>query len=375
MQPTARDPRITRAIFASRHPECCERTTHGVESAPARQMTSPVPLATKELVPHRRTPRVASLLPSATEIVCALGMERALVGVSHECDHPASVRGIRVLTSTKVLPGRASGEIDRDVRAVLRDALGVYDIDVAALKEMRPDVVVTQDLCDVCAVSLDQVERAIVEVLHPSVRLVNLRPTRLSGILDAVRQVARALDCEARGEEVTRAMRARIEAVRRRSMKRAATPNVLTIEWLDPVMIGATWMPELVTTAGGRALVTLPGEHAPTVSLETLARLHPAPDVVLVKPCGFDLQRTRGELDLLRALLDETDWPAVRSGAVWIADGNAYFNRPGPRIVESLEILAACLHPELYPDFAERHRLSYERVPMAARVGNRASRD
>jgi iron complex transport system substrate-binding protein len=139
----------------------------------------------------------------------------------------------------------------------------------------------------------------------------------------------------------------------------------LTLEWIDPVMVGGTWMPELIEIAGGRALVTQPGDHAPTLALEELRALEPTPEVVLIKPCGFKLERTLAELRTLREILAGLDWPAVRDERVWLADGNAYFNRPGPRIVESLEILAACVHPEIFGDFARRHAASCVRMPRS----------
>lgn len=297
-----------------------------------------------------RPPRVVSLLPSATEMVCAVGRRDALVGVSHECDWPPDVVGLPVLTSTKVLPSRSSREIDRDVRRVLRDALAVYDVDVEGLAAARPDVIVTQDLCDVCAVSFEDVRRAVEAIARPGIRIVNLRPTRLADIWGDIRRVGAALDAAEEAERALAGLLARVDDVRRRAEAAAAgadRPSVLTIEWLDPVMVGGTWMPELVTLAGGRPLVTEPGQHAPTLDRAALAAL--APEVVLIKPCGFKLDRTLAEAPLLQELLGSLDWPACRSGRVWVADGNAYFNRPGPRIVDSLELLAACVHPGAFP--------------------------
>lgn len=300
-------------------------------------------------------PRVVSLLPSSTEMVCAVGLEDALVGVSHECDWPASVVGRPVLTSTKVIGRAKSGAIDRDVRRVLRDALAVYDIDVDALSRARPDVIVTQDLCDVCAVSFEDVVAAAKCLANADARIVNLHPTRLADIWNDIAKVGAALGREREARTVVTALEARVEAVRVRAARATSRPNVLTIEWIDPVMIGGTWMPELVTLAHGSPLVTKPGDHAPTLTLEELRALQPAPDVVVVKPCGFHLARTLAELDTLRELFAHVAWPAVQNKRVWIADGNAYFNRPGPRIADSLEILAACVHPELFPDFAARY--------------------
>jgi len=311
-------------------------------------------------------PRIASLLPSATEIVSALGMGPHLVGVSHECDHPAEVVGLPVLTSSAVRPCASSADIDRGVREILRDALAVYDIDLDALAAARPDVIVTQDLCEVCAVSRLDVERAVEELAGSAdslgeVRIVNLHPTRLEDIRDDIARVAEALDCTEAGAACQAEMDGRIEAVRRRAGA-LERPAVLCIEWIDPVMIGGTWMPELVTLAGGEPLVGRPGENAPTLSIEELAGLDPAPDVVLIKPCGFDIERTLAEREVLQALLYTTGWPAAGSGSVWVADGNAFFNRPGPRIADSLEILAACVHPDAFEDLAEKHAGSFLRL-------------
>jgi iron complex transport system substrate-binding protein len=313
-------------------------------------------------------PRVASLLPSATEIVCALGAEGSLVGVSHECDFPApATRGKPVLTSTRVHKAGSSAAIDRGVREILRDALAVYEVDVEALERAAPDVIVTQDLCDVCAVSLEDVRSAIRTIAKPNIRIVNLHPTRLEEVLGDVLAVGQAIGREREAERVVAGMRARLAAVRARAERLPGPrPSVLTVEWLDPVMVGGTWMPELVSIAGGRALVTQAGDHAPTLSAQELARL--APEVVVIKPCGFDLERTRPEipafLDAVRAATRDREWPALREGRVWIADGNAFFNRPGPRLADSAEILAACLHPGEFGDLARLHAGAFELVPL-----------
>ena len=242
----------------------------------------------------------------------------------------------------------------------MTSALAVYDIDTEELQRLRPDFIVTQDLCDVCAVSFADVERACEELL-PGATIVNLHPTRWSEVMDDIVKVGDALGVAERGRaEVTR-LEARKAAIAERSAALGARPNVLTIEWLDPVMVGGTWMPELVEAAGGRTLVTKTGEHAPTLTRDELAALDPAPDVVLVKPCGFGLERTLAEKDVVASIFEGLDWPAVERDALWIADGNAFFNRPGPRLAESLEILAACTHPEAFGDLAEARRADFVR--------------
>jgi iron complex transport system substrate-binding protein len=302
------------------------------------------------------TVRIASLLPSATEIVCALGSRAELVGRSHECDFPEGIEGVPVLTSARVGPLPSSEAIDRAVRNVLADALAIYQIDLERLREARPDVIVTQDLCDVCAVSLDDVRAAVARLARQDVAIVNLHPMRLEDIWNDLLRVGDAIGRDEIGRRLVGELRERVAAIGRRARAAKERPRVVTIEWIAPVMIGGMWMPELISVAGGTPLVTEPGQHAPTLDAPRLAALDP--DVVVVKPCGFSLPRTFEEVDVLRETL-----PRAWRARTWLADGNAYFNRPGPRIVESLEILAACVHPEMFPDFAEKHAASFTALP------------
>jgi iron complex transport system substrate-binding protein len=219
---------------------------------------------------------------------------------------------------------------------------------------------VTQDLCDVCAVSFDDVCAAVNTLARGDVRIVNLHPMVLADIWADIARVGEALGRSDVARRVLGELDARIHAIAARAAQAKTRPSVLSIEWIAPVMIGGMWMPELMSLAGGTALVTKPGEHAPTLSLAQLEALDP--DVVLVKPCGFPLARTLEELPVLRESLPWASWRAVREGRVYVADGNAYFNRSGPRIVESLEILAACVHPELFQDFGDKHSGSFVRL-------------
>ena len=305
--------------------------------------------------------RIVSLLPSATEIVCALGARADLVGVSHECDFPADVLGLPVLTRAKFRKASSSAAIDRAVRDVVRDALAVYEVDSERLATLAPDVIVTQDLCDVCAVSMDDVRAAVARLAHrDSIEVVSLSPTCLDDILADIERTGVALGRPADGARVVREARERIEAVRARAHAAATRPSVLSIEWLEPVMIGGMWMPELITLAGGAPLVTQPRDHAPTLGLAELEALDP--DVVLIKPCGFPLEESLAELDVLPRVLPWSRWKAVANGNVFLADGNAYFNRPGPRIVDSLEILAACVHPVELGELRARYASAVRRV-------------
>lgn len=309
--------------------------------------------------------RIVSLLPSSTEIACLLGAADELVGISHECDFPSAIQNRPVLTASKIKVDQLSADIDRDVRRILRDALTVYDVDAAGLAAAAPDVVLTQDLCDVCAVSVRDVERALAEIAGDRVQLVSLKPTVLDdegerhGVFGDIERVGEAIGRAQAGRDAANELRSRAASLRARAeaavaASGAAPPRVLTIEWMDPVMVGGTWMPELVKIAGGEALVTQPGDHAPTLTDDSLREL--APDVVLVKPCGFDLERTEKEIGSLRSFVESMPWPAVESRRVHVADGNAFFNRPGPRLVESAEILCAMVHPSAFEAEAERHR-------------------
>ena len=304
--------------------------------------------------------RVVSLLPSATEIVCALGAGGQLVGVSHECDHPPEVAGLPALTASR-LPGGGgtSGGIDRSVRELLRAALAIYDLDVDRLAALEPDVVVTQDLCEVCAVSYGAVCAATERLAGRQVEVVSLHPRRLDDIWGDVRRVAAAVGRQEAAEALLDGLLERLGRVGRQAAG-AGRPTVVSIEWLDPVMLGGTWMPELIAAAGGDPLGVAAGEQAPTLDLAALGAL--APEVVVVKPCGYPVERTLAELDLLPKVLPWETWPAVAAGRVYLADGNAYFNRSGPRIVDSAELLAACLHPGRFPEHLERYRGAARRV-------------
>lgn len=287
--------------------------------------------------------RVASLLPAATELVCALGAADRLVGVSHECDFPPAVRGLPVLTRARLHAPGPSGAIDRALRELVAAALAVYEVDLDALGAARPDVIVTQDLCHVCAIPREAVTAALAEVGLPGTRVVSLQPLRTGEVLDGLIALGAALGLPDAGHRAAAALQARIDALAARALElrgSAPPPRVLTLEWLDPPMVGGLWMPELIAWAAGAPLLVRPGQHAPTLTRAALAALDP--DLVLLKPCGFELARTLSELPALPRLLPLEAWPRARLVA---ADGNAYFNRPGPRLVESLEVLLAALYP------------------------------
>ena len=295
--------------------------------------------------------KIVSLLPSATEIVCALGFREALVGRSHECDFPAGVETLPVCTAPRLDPAGSSLEIDREVRSLLHEALSIYDLDVGRLEALQPEVLVTQTQCDVCAVSLEQVEQAAAQCLRDDTRLVALDPASLDAVWDDMRKVAAALNAPERGETLVTGLQARMEAVAARAAGLSRRPTLAAIEWIEPLMMGGNWMPRLATIAGGEAVLAAADRPSPMVEWEALREADP--DAIIVIPCGFDLARTRAEAETLRALPGWSDLKAVRNGRVAVADGHHYFNRPGPRLVESLEILAEVIHPA---DFSFGHK-------------------
>jgi iron complex transport system substrate-binding protein len=291
-------------------------------------------------------PRIVSLIASATEIVCALGFEDELVGRSHECDFPASVRRLPVCTEPKFDVAGSSRQIDDRVKAILRDATSVYRVDADLLKVLQPDVIVTQSHCEVCAVSEKDVEGAICDWLGWRPKIVSLAPNNLEEVWDSIRQVAAALEAPQRGEAVVGQLRRRVDDIAARAAALAGRPTVACLEWLDPLMAAGNWVPELVALAGGRNLFGAAGKHSPWMSWEELCSRDP--DVIVALPCGFDVERTRVEMVALTGRPEWATLSAVRNGRVFMTDGNQFFNRPGPRMVESLEILAEVIHPEAF---------------------------
>jgi iron complex transport system substrate-binding protein len=288
-------------------------------------------------------PRVASLLPATTEIVCALGLESSLAGRSHECDFPPTVRNLPILTRPRVNPEAPSRAIDSEVERLLRDALSLYDVDTAQLRALKPDFVLTQSRCEVCTVNLEDVRRALADWTGARPEIISLAPAKLEDVWRDIERVAHALGVPERGGDVANSLRARIEDIAGCVASPPESPAVLCLDWIDPPMAAGYWVPELVAMAGGRPLAVAPGASAPRLEWSAIAGLDP--DVIVAMPCGFGLERTREEMGVLKRNPVWAHLRAVREGRVYLADGNAYFNRPGPRLVESLEILAEILHP------------------------------
>lgn len=292
--------------------------------------------------------RVLCLLASGTEIVHALGFGARIVGRSHECDYPPEIRALPQVTSPRFAVTGSSRSIDDGIKALVQDAdaldaLGVYRVSTALLRDLQPTHIVTQVQCQVCAVSQRDVERAVAQVSGCDPAIVSLQPDSLEDVLQGFADVAAALGDRDAGTRLVDQVRGSIQAVADSLPAGRAEPGVAAIEWMDPLIAAGNWTPELVEMAGGRNLLGRSGEHSGQISFESLRAADP--DVIVVSPCGFDIERTLRERS---ALEDRPGWEslrAVRAGSVFVADGNQYFNRPGPRVVDSLQIIAEILHP------------------------------
>lgn len=285
------------------------------------------------------TARIVSMISSATEIVHSLGALPWLVGRSHECDYPEEVRALPACTAPRFAVDGDSREIDRLVRETRAASISVYQVFDDVLERLQPTHILTQIHCEVCAVSLHDVERSVAPRLASRPVVVSLNPGSLADVWEDIRRVAGSLGIEARGEELVGSLQHRMRAISDAARAAGSRPRLACIEWIEPLMAAANWMPELIEMAG-----------AENVAWRTWDELAAAdPDAILVMPCGFDLPRAVSEMHWLRKRPGWSDLQAVRKHRVWVADGNQYFNRPGPRLVESLEILAAIAHPEIFP--------------------------
>jgi iron complex transport system substrate-binding protein len=307
--------------------------------------------------------RIVSLIPSATEIIAALGYGDCLVGRSHECDEPAAVRDLPACTSPAIDTSAESGEIHRQVRQAMDQAggegpaaaaaLSIYEVDPSLLEALAPDLIVTQSQCAVCAVSEAQVQQAVEQMVTSQPRVVACEPGRLDDIWSDIDRIATALGDRPAGQTLVRRLEDEIQAIADRARTGAERPRVGCLEWLDPLMGCGNWMPELIAMAGGVSVLGQAGEHAQWLTWSQLDETDL--DRLIAVPCGFDLERAEAELE---AKLYEDRWQRlapVRAGQLYAADGHQFFNRPGPRLVESLMILAEMIHPELFaPDHKDQ---------------------
>ena len=287
--------------------------------------------------------RIISLLASATEIVAALGLTERLVAISHNCDYPTEILELPVCTAPKFNTTGSSCDIDLRVKELVEQGLSVFRVDSDKLRALSPDLIITQSQCEVCAVSERDLEDAVANWTNGRPGIVSLRPDCLLDVWRDISNVALAAGVEKTGANLITALKKKMQLVVDRATGLRNRPRVACIEWIEPLMAAGNWIPEMVDMAGGVNLFGIAGEHSPWMRWDELAAADP--DIILVLPCGFDIAQSRAEMRVLAAMPGWAELRAVREGRVFLTDGNQYFNRPGPRLVESLEIFAEILHP------------------------------
>lgn len=290
--------------------------------------------------------RIVSLLPSATEILCLLGLEDRIVGITHECDYPTSITSLPTVTRTVIPHHATSREIDTLVRERLETTKALYSLDLDLLETLQPDLLVTQALCDVCAVSEEEVNAAACS-LSSKPQVVNLEPSTLSEVFDCILAIGKATGLEEVANKKVAELRARVDAVRQRSMSIAKPARVTLLEWIDPLFCCGHWSPELIRYAGG--FDPLGREHAPSTTITPDDLMAAQPEVLILALCGYSVEQTLHDFPLLESIPGFRDLPCYRNRRIYSLDGSAYFSRPGPRLVDSLEILAHTLFPDVHP--------------------------
>jgi iron complex transport system substrate-binding protein len=303
-------------------------------------------------------PRILSLLPSCTEIVCALGHGSDLVGRSHECDYPPETASLPVCTKTRINPAKSSAEINQEVQTALRDTVSLYRVNLPLVSELQPDIILTQAQCQACAISATAVEREISGQLDYSPRIVSLETNRFANLWENIMAVAEAIGASEEARPIVKQLKVRLVNVIEKIAEAVDRPRVGCLEWLDPLMAAGNWIPDLVEMAGGRNAFGQAGKPSPRVSWASLANQNP--DILVAMPCGLDLARARVELAALGSRPEWTNLRAVRQQKAFVVDGSHFFNRPGPRLVDSIEILAEILHPGKFPP--ARRGVAWERL-------------
>lgn len=316
-----------------------------------------------EVAMSSNEPRIISLIASSTEIVHALGLGRFMVGRSHECDYPDSIASLPICTGPKFRTDGSSYEIDQKVRALVQEGLSVYRVDADIIEGLAPSHIITQDQCEVCAVSLRDIQDAACELISSKPEIVSLKPDCLNDLWRDIEKVGASLNVEKSAIELIESLKERLADIQERAeaeaSRRGKRVKVACIEWIDPLMAAGNWMPELVELAGGENLFGIAGKHSPYMGWGEI--IEKDPDVIIVTPCGFDNDRTLQEMHLLKEKEGFSELSAVKHGRVVVADGNQYFNRPGPRLVESLEMMAEIFYPDKF-DYGHKDKgwLTYE---------------
>ena len=290
--------------------------------------------------------RVLSLLSSTTEIIYALGCGDRLVGRSHECDYPEEVSELPICTIPKFDVDGTSREVDDEVKSLVQSALSIYYINEKLLKELKPDIIFTQSQCEVCAVSVSDVENALKNITGLSSRVISVEPNSVEDIFNDILTIAEILNVRKKGKELVELIKAKIDSTEK-IVYQKSSPSVAAIEWIDPLMAAGNWVPQLIRVAGGKNLFGEAGKHSPWMKYNDLVEQDP--EIIIVMPCGYDIKKSLIEIKTLESKKRWGSLKAVRNRNVYITDGNQFFNRPGPRIIESLEILLEIIHS----DFSE----------------------
>ena len=286
--------------------------------------------------------RICSLLPSTTEIVCALGLKENLVGITHECDYPRDISEIQVVTKSLIdHSGSSSLEINRHISEALHSGSGIYAIDNESLELTNPDLILTQELCEVCAVSYSQVEESV-RTLSGNQTVLSFEPSNIEGILDSIIQIGKQTNTEPNAKSLVTEAHGRIDTVKSKCSNSPRKPRVLGLEWLEPPFIGGHWVPEMIQIAGGTP--ALGDQEAPSMEITWEQALTSSPEIIVLMVCGFDLERTVEEFNLL----SESEFWKKYDGDIYAVDGSAYFSRPGPRIIDGIEILSEIIHPNIF---------------------------
>lgn len=288
--------------------------------------------------------RILSLLPAATEIICALGYKKLLVGRSHECDYPTDVQSLPVCTSpAKRLENSSTQSINRDLKDLISMGLSIYEVDYDVLESLQPDIIITQDHCEVCAVELGQIEEAVADLLDYQPVIISISPDNLEEVLETFVEIASTLGDTIEGMNLSSHIQKKINAIAQKCTSLHSVDNILCVEWMEPLLATGNWLPELVQTVNGEAMFGSIGEHAQPIEWKSV--LESNPDVIVLMPCGFTIDQTLGDI---KVLTDKDGWStlnAVKNRQVFVVDGHQYFNRPGPRLLDSTKILAEILHP------------------------------
>ena len=313
-------------------------------------------------------PRVITMLPSATEIVCALGYRDAIVARSHECDYPNSIKQLPACTKSKIDTQKSSRDIDNQVKFIVEQGLSVYRVDGDLLKKLNPDVIVTQTQCEVCAASPKDLEDALSDWIGGRPKIVSLEPNGLTDVWTDIQNVANAIGEQQKGKELVKGLLNRMSLIEEKAAKflegpkgepHIDRPRIACIEWIDPLMAAGNWIPELVEMLRGENVFGAAGQHSPWIEWDTLCKEDP--DVIVVMPCGYDISESRRNMPVLSDRPEWSSLKAVKKGTVYIVDGNQYFNRPGPRLADSLEIMAQLVSPEVFKSDFEHEGIGWER--------------